>query len=152
MSSAAGMDRFDFALRQPTLATSLPRHPTSPEEPWTHAAAYERRTSLGSLLVREGIVTEQEVQVALAAGMQTGETLGEILVREGRAREEDIARLVALQWGLPFARPDELTTDPATVARLPLSTARELEALPIALDGDSIVVAVASPSRELFRR
>jgi hypothetical protein len=57
---------------------------------------------LGELLVDEGLITDDQVQEALADQKKTGELLGEVLVRKSYVTERDIARTLATQFSLPY--------------------------------------------------
>ena len=56
-----------------------------------------RRQRLGELLVAEGRVSEDELELALKLQKQSRKRLGEILVEEGFCTEDDIDRLVRMQ-------------------------------------------------------
>src|SRR5207245_11793215 len=59
--------------------------------------------ALGALLVRDGLLTEEDLDAALAQQRLTGsKRLGEILVERGVVNRTQVARLVAEQYELPF--------------------------------------------------
>jgi glycosyltransferase XagB len=96
---------------------------------------------IGERLLREGVITEKELDEALEAQRRSGGRLGEILLAGGMITEGPLARNLADQWGLPFVdgdpdrvRPDLLEPD----------TAFELGVVPIESDGR---VAIASAER-----
>lgn len=113
---------------------------------------YQPRRPLGVALMQDGILSPDEIEEARAAESRTGETLAEFVLRTHPAAEEHLARLLAEEWGLPFVTGDELTFEPNAVERLPLTVARNLQALPIGFGGGTLVVAVTQPSRALFSR
>ena len=88
------------------------------------AANDMRNLPLGTLLYRHGLVGQEELEEALTTGMATGERLGEILIARGRVSEDDIARLLAVQQGLPFLHEDEVSFDHEAAGLLPLDEAR----------------------------
>ena len=61
----------------------------------------EPRSHLGALLLRKGLVTNEELDQALEQKQQ-GEFLGEALVRLRFCFENDIARVLAEQAGVEF--------------------------------------------------
>jgi hypothetical protein len=63
------------------------------------------RKRLGELLRDEELVSEEQLQAALALQEKERRPLGEVLVDQGTVTEESIARLVAHQYGLPFLDP-----------------------------------------------
>ena len=118
----------------------------------TSSDDHQPRRSLSAALIQEGILSREDVEGALAAESKTGETLAEFVLRTRPTEEEKVGRLLAQEWGLPFVAAAELRVDPRAVERLPLTLARDLEALPIGFSGDTLVVAVVQPRRPLFDR
>jgi hypothetical protein len=108
------------------------------------------RSSLGTLLIEAGVVSKKDIKDALAEGQQTGERLGEVIIRKGLATDELIAKLLAEQWRLPYARADEITVDDIAALRISRTDAQDLGAQPIGYDGDTIVMAIAEPRTDLF--
>jgi hypothetical protein len=107
-----------------------------------------RRPSLSALLKQTGIVTDEQIEVALAEGERTGEKLGEVIVRRGWASEEQLASLLAEQWGLATVDASALALDPFAVASLEPAKGVELGGFPVWFDTSGIVVAIAEPSEQ----
>lgn len=114
-----------------------------------HAATGDRvRPSLVTLLTRAGVASEQDLRLAVAEGMATGERLGEVVLRRGWIDERRLAELLAEQWQLPFVADPRLTNE--TTRPLTLDAARELGVCPIDLDADRPHLALVEPSEERF--
>ncbi len=60
------------------------------------------RKKIGQILVRWGIVTEQQVEKALQVAKGKGARLGEALVELNYATEDDVAKAIAGQFGLEY--------------------------------------------------
>ncbi len=108
----------------------------------------ERRPVLGSLLLRDGLVTEDELDAALAQQrLSSTRRLGEILVARGALSEAQISRALAEQHELPFVELSEHDIDPTARALLPVELARRLSALAVTyLPDGSVLVVVADPT------
>jgi hypothetical protein len=108
----------------------------------------EPRSHLGALLLRKGLLTNDELDRALEEKEQ-GELLGEALVRLRICFEDDIARVLAEQANVEFVDIGITSVDVRAVALLPWQQAEELRAIPIRLHPDeSVSVAVADPTGE----
>ena len=94
-----------------------------------------RRLRLGEMLVAAGLVTEDQLRQALAAGKRSGLRLGQQLVREGTVKEADIVDLISRQTGLPDVcrsrslaacqtRARSASSEPTSVIRRWVHTAR----------------------------
>jgi hypothetical protein len=108
----------------------------------------EPRSHLGALLLRKGLLTNEELDRALEE-KQPGELLGEALVRLRICFEDDIARVLAEQAGIEFIDIGVTSVDSRAVELLPWAQAQELRAIPVRLHPDGMVsVAVIDPSDE----
>ena len=103
---------------------------------------------LGERLVASGLVAEDEVRGALAeqASGGGGRRLGRMLVERGVLSESDLARVLAEQHGMRVVDLRATTPTPEASALISEATARTLCVLPLAIDGDVVIVAVADPT------
>jgi len=104
---------------------------------------------LASLLTEAGVASEEQLQLALAEGMSSGERLGEVVLRRGWLDEAGLARLLARQWELPFLGEEELGQEVTVSERIPPEAARRLGACTIEAREGTLVV-VAEPAGERF--
>lgn len=105
-----------------------------------------RRTALGTLLIERGVLDQQGLDDALKAAAESGERLGEVIVRRGLISEEELAQVLAEQWQLRYCERSAITFDSKALRRMSREDATRLEALPIQEGNDGIVVAVAEPT------
>ena len=105
------------------------------------------RVPLGTLLVRDGLLSTEQLELALAEKEQTGARVGEIVLAHGWVAAPELARLLAEQHGLEFLDLSGITLDPAASSLLPEKYARRYQALPIRfLAEDVVLIAVADPT------
>jgi hypothetical protein len=105
-----------------------------------------RGLPLGTIFYRRGLLQQEVLEGALVSGMESGERLGEVLIRQGLISPDDLARALAAQHGLSFMPEEELALDREVAALLPLADARKLGAVPLRADGYAITVVTAEPS------
>lgn len=111
----------------------------------------EPRSHLGALLLRKGLVTNDELDRALEQ-REEGELLGEALVRLRICFEGDIARVLGDQAQVDFVDIGITSVDRRAVQLLQKHDAMRLHAIPIRLHPDDTVsVAVADPTDETLR-
>ena len=101
---------------------------------------------LGELLIKEGLLTDEQLQQALTRQKQTGRRLGAVLQDLAFVTDIAIARLLAAQLKFPFFEPLLENVDTAIAKRLSELQVRKLRALPVGLNGDNIRVAVVDPT------
>ena len=113
-------------------------------------AAHQPWPALGSLLVRDGLLTEEELQDALESQRDSGKRLGEILVERGSVTKTQVARLLAEQVEMPLVELEESDVDTGAAMLLPEDLARRYSAVPVGfLPDNSLLVAVADPTNVL---
>ncbi|MCM8779377.1 MAG: Flp pilus assembly complex ATPase component TadA, partial [Candidatus Omnitrophica bacterium] len=109
-----------------------------------------QRQKLGDILVKEGLITEEQLQKALQTQLVEEAKLGEILVKLELVSEKDIAIALGKQLGIPYVslskgqlKPAE---DEALEKLLPADFARRYKVLPISHHFNSLTVAMVDPS------
>jgi type IV pilus assembly protein PilB len=108
------------------------------------------RVPLGSLLLRDEVLTTDQLESALAEKDVTGRRVGEIVVARGWVPAGTVARLLAEQHGLDYLDLSTTEVDPAAAAILPEKYARRYEAIPVRfLRDDLVLVTVADPTNVL---
>lgn len=107
------------------------------------------RKRLGDLLVEEGIITEAQVEQALAAQKSTGRKLGYTLIELGFLSEQQMLSFLSQQLAIPLIDLSRANVDVEAVQLLPEVHARRLRALVIGRQGDTLRVAMSDPA-DLF--
>ena len=101
--------------------------------------------SIGAVLFQSQIITEKELRAALEAQKVSGCRVGEALVRLGVVTQEDIDWALAHQLNIPYVRLKKENVDAEAVARVPGELARRCNLFPIFLSGNELSVAMADP-------
>jgi type IV pilus assembly protein PilB len=104
------------------------------------------RSQLGALLLQDGLVTQAQLDAAIADQGKSGKPLGRILIEMGAIGEIDLVRTLARQMGLEFVDLADYPLDRGASALIAESVARRYAALPIGWEDDKLVVAMADPS------
>ncbi|GAK83439.1 MSHA biogenesis protein MshE [Vibrio ponticus] len=107
------------------------------------------RKRLGDLLVEEGIISEQQVEQALAAQKSSGRKLGATLIDLGFLTEKQMLTFLSQQLDVPLIDLSRMNIDVDAVQLLPEVHARRLRALVIGRNQDSLRVAMSDPA-DLF--
>ena len=108
--------------------------------------------ALGTLLVRDGALTPEQLELALAEKrVKPDVRLGEILVENGFVSRAAVSRVLAEQHELEFVELDLPSIETEAALLLPENLARRYRALPIRIMEDGyVLVAVADPTNVMF--
>ena len=122
------------------------RSRSTPDKPPPLAApdGYDERVA--TVLVSSRRVEPHRIDAFRGAGDEG--TLAATLVSAGVITDEDLARTLADHYGVEVLDFRHTDPQPEAVELLPGATARTLQALPVTIDDDAVVVGVLDPSPE----
>jgi len=108
----------------------------------------ENKMQLGQLLLGRGVVTEEQIEKALAEQKEKGhrKLLGELLVEMNYCTENQIAAALAEAYGVPYAQISPKVCDAKTLEILPREFLEEYIVLPLFRVYDVLTVAVNEPT------
>ena len=107
------------------------------------AASSER---LGDLLVREGLITREQLEKALQEQRQSGTRVGYNLVKLGFIQETELTKMLARQYKMPAVDLTKFEVDPRIAKLIPGDIAIKHLVLPLKRDGRTLTVAMADPT------
>ena len=102
---------------------------------------------LGDILVREELISPEQLQRAQEASRKTGERLGLLLVKSGVLSEDELTQFLSRQYGVPAINLGEFEIEPEIIALVPRDVARKHRLIPMSRSGNSLIVATADPSQ-----
>jgi type IV pilus assembly protein PilB len=109
----------------------------------TAAAGGDR---LGEILLREGLVTRDQLAQALTEQKNTKHRLGYVLVKLGLVQELEITKVLARQYRMPAVDLTRFEVDPKIIKLVPAEMATKSIVLPLKREGRTLTVAMADPT------
>ncbi len=101
---------------------------------------------LGDLLVREGLITREQLEKALQEQKQNGTRVGYNLVKLGFIAETELTKMLARQFKMPAVDLSRFEVDPRIAKLIPAELAIKHLVLPLKRDGRTLTVAMADPT------
>jgi type IV pilus assembly protein PilB len=101
--------------------------------------------SLGEILLDDGQISAEQLKAAQVEHERSGKSIGRVLIDQGLVSEPALVAALATQIGLPFVDLAEQQVDVTAAALIPQAVAKRYMALPIAFDGERLVVAMSDP-------
>jgi type IV pilus assembly protein PilB len=101
---------------------------------------------IGDLLVREGLVTREQLVAAAQDARQGNTRLGYSLVKLGFIAEADLTRALAKQYRVMAVDLDRVVVDPRIIKLVPAEQALKHLVLPLRRVGRVLTVAMANPT------
>lgn len=104
-----------------------------------------RKLLLGSILVRDGVLTNEQLAEAVLYQQERGSRLGEVLLTLGLCTEVQIKRALAEQIDMPFVDLERNPPHPRMLQVLPRRVAVECGVVPIRTDEGRLTVVARNP-------
>jgi type IV pilus assembly protein PilB len=110
------------------------------------ATAAATADKLGEILVREGLITLDQLKKALLEQKGTGMRLGYTLVKLGFVEETEVTKMLARQYRMPAVDLSRFEVDAKILKLLPPDIAIKHTVLPLKREGRTLTVAIADPN------
>jgi type IV pilus assembly protein PilB len=110
--------------------------------------AAQKKMMIGQLLLEKGVVTSEQIDLALEEQERNGRSklLGEVMVDLGICSENQISSALAQAYGVPYAQVTPKLCDPTVVEVLPREFLEEYTVLPLFNVHGTLTVAISEPS------
>ena len=101
---------------------------------------------LGELLVRNQMISDDQLAKAVTEQKREGVRLGAALISLGYVQEHDLASFLSKHYGVPSIDLKEFDVDPAVIKLIPAEVAQKYQLLPINRAGSTLIIAMSDPS------
>ena len=101
---------------------------------------------LGDILVRDGLITADQLKRALAEQRSSGMRLGYTLVKLGFIEETEITKMLARQYRMPAVDLSRFEVDPKILKLISSDIAAKYAVLPLKREGRTLTIAIADPN------
>jgi type IV pilus assembly protein PilB len=101
--------------------------------------------SIGDILLKDGLISLEDLDEALKEQKKSGEKLGKILVARGTLSEEELARSIGKQIGIPYSELRETVPQETVLELLPRPLAQRYQVFPLKMEGSVLTLAMADP-------
>jgi type II secretory ATPase GspE/PulE/Tfp pilus assembly ATPase PilB-like protein len=107
----------------------------------------QKKTRVGEILMEYGLVTSEQLDVALTESKETGKRLGEVLIDLGFVTEDQMNWALSYHLNIPLIESLDLTTlDLDLIRSIPEEVLLMHTVLPLAILDDEIAVVMADPT------
>ena len=108
--------------------------------------ARPEKIRIGDLLIKQGLLTGQQLELVLTEQKRSGRKLGRIIVDSGFVSEAGIAGALAQQLQAPFFDLKNFVPNPELIKLLPEAQARRYRALVLREQDEALLVGFADPT------
>jgi type IV pilus assembly protein PilB len=101
---------------------------------------------LGEILVKESLITQDQLQKALEFQRSNGGKLGSCLTKMGFITDDDITGVLSRQYGVPSINLKYYEIDPTVIKLIPQDTAARYQVIPLSRVGSVLTIAMTDPT------
>jgi type IV pilus assembly protein PilB len=101
---------------------------------------------IGELLVRESLLTTEQLEQAEQQASRSGERLGAQITKLGYLEEAELSDFIAKQYGVPSIDLADFEPDPDVLELIPEDVAMKHTVVPVNRAGSTLVLATSDPS------
>jgi len=103
-------------------------------------------SKIGDLLVKENLITQQQLKEALENQRVHGGRLGHCLIKLGFVTDDEITAILSRQYGVPSINLSFFDVDPGVVKLIPVETAQKYQIMPLSRVGSTLTIAMIDPT------
>src|SRR5208283_2099644 len=101
---------------------------------------------LGEILVKDSLISADQLKQALDYQKKNGGRLGTCLVKMGLVSDDDITAVLSRQYGVPSINLKFYEVDPAVIKLVPQETAIRYQIVPLSRVGSTLTIAMTDPT------
>ncbi len=101
---------------------------------------------LGTILLDDGLITDEQLQKALEEHQKTSEQVGECLVRLNFVTPDKVTAALGKQYGMPYITLSEYEIELSVIKALEEEVARKYKVIPVDKSNSTLTVALSDPT------
>jgi len=101
---------------------------------------------LGEILLKESLITQDQLDKALEFQRSNGGRLGSCLTKMGFITDDDITGVLSRQYGVPSINLKYYEIDPNVIKLIPQDTALRYQVVPLSRVGSVLTIAMTDPT------
>jgi MSHA biogenesis protein MshE len=105
-----------------------------------------KKVRLGDLLIEHKLISESQLEEALAKQKESGQKLGKVLIEEGYLIEDQMLDALSKQLKIPFVDLLHYKFNPEVIKLIPEIQSRRFRAVALSTDNSGVLIGMADPT------
>jgi type IV pilus assembly protein PilB len=101
---------------------------------------------LGEILIKENLITADQLKQALEYQKKNNGRLGACLMKLGFVRDDEITQVLSRQYGVPSINLKYYEVEPSVIKLIPQETAVRYQVVPLSRVGATLTIAMTDPT------
>ncbi len=132
--------------RNPAQSKSVPGRDSSLNGTLKRGDKGKGSQKLGQILLKEGLITQIQMDEAVKINEKTNARLGRILVKLGYVENKSVVECLARKYNFPVINIEEHNIPEEVIKRVPYELAKKHFSIPIDYKDNTLIVAMADPT------
>jgi type IV pilus assembly protein PilB len=111
-----------------------------------HTGVVCMSSRLGEILIKESLITAEQLKKALEYQKQHGGRLGTCLMKLGIVSDDEISQVLSRQYGVPSINLKYYEVEPTVIKLIPQETAVRYQVVPLSRVGATLTIAMTDPT------
>ncbi len=104
-----------------------------------------KKKRIGDLMIQQGLITQEQLEIALSQQKVIGKKLGRILVEMGMINELQLFKVLEIHFGIPYVDLNKTRIDPKVPKLISENLARMHNLLPVRLEKGRLTITMSDP-------
>jgi general secretion pathway protein E/type IV pilus assembly protein PilB len=100
---------------------------------------------IGTVLLERGVISQEQLEEAIAQQRETGERLDRVLVRMGVVSQDQVLQTIGDQFHLDVVDLDAIAVESKVLSTLPASLVHKQRCVPISSENGTLTIATSDP-------
>jgi len=100
---------------------------------------------IGQMLIDDGLITPEQLQMGLLEQKKTGEFICTALVKLGYVKDEVIFNLLSRQLNIPYIKLNTIDIEPLIIQKVPAKFASHYKIMPLEFKNNILTIAMTDP-------
>ncbi|MBW2651803.1 MAG: type IV-A pilus assembly ATPase PilB [Deltaproteobacteria bacterium] len=132
--------------RNPAQSKSVPGRDSSLNGTLKRGDKGKGSQKLGQILLKEGLITQIQMDEAVKINEKTNARLGRILVKLGYVENKSVVECLARKYNFPVINIEEHNIPEEVIKRVPYELAKKHFSIPIDYKDNTLIVAMSDPT------
>ncbi len=104
-----------------------------------------KKKRIGDLMIQQGLITEEQLEIALSQQKIVGKKIGRVLVDMGMINELQLFKMLEIHFGIPYVDLNKTRIDPKVPKIISENLARMHNVIPIKLEKGRLTITMSDP-------
>ena len=110
-----------------------------------------RKKYLGEVLLNKKYITKEQLSECIKESLEKKQKIGQVLISKGYINEDALLECLSISLGVEYRKLEDVIVKREILSEFQESVARKYLAVPLEMNNDVLVVAMADPANVVYK-